>query len=82
MPVGHHHCADCGKESPETELSYSLLSLSGWRELRLSDGAGGSGTKSEWRCPSCWAMYKRRTRAQTQTNLPKLDDLRGRGRKD
>ena len=80
MPIGHHTCVDCRTESPETELSYSLLGLAGWRELRVADGAGG--VRVEWRCPSCWATFKRRTRAQTQTNLPKLETLKDRWRKD
>ncbi len=80
MPIVRHTCVDCGTESPETELSYSLLSLAGWRELRVEEPGGG--TKVEWRCPTCWAKYKRQTRAKTVTNLPKLDVLKDRWRKD
>ncbi|HEY1958801.1 MAG TPA: hypothetical protein VGH28_24470 [Polyangiaceae bacterium] len=71
MALGHHICADCKKQSPETELNYSLLGLAGWREQRTTDGAA----KVEWRCPTCWAAYKKRTRARTQVNLPSLESI-------
>lgn len=74
MALGHHTCIDCQKKSPETELSYSLLGLAGWRELRTTDAVGVE--KVEWRCPSCWGSHKKRTLAKTQINLPTLDPIR------
>ena len=70
MALGHHNCADCKKRSPETELTYSLLGLAGWREQRRTDANGA--VTVEWRCPTCWADYKKRTRAKTQFNLPTI----------
>jgi hypothetical protein len=75
VALGHHLCADCKTKSPETELSYALtLNLAGWRETKLEDP-----TKSEWRCPACWAKHKRATRAKTQFNLPSIGSI---GRKE
>jgi hypothetical protein len=68
MPIGRHTCVDCQTQSPETELTYSLIALAGWREQHTTDAAGA--TKVEWRCPSCWRTYKKRTLARTMTNLP------------
>ena len=80
VAIGRHTCVECKKKSPETELNYSLISLSGWREQRKTDESGE--VKSEWRCPDCWATHKRRTRAQTQVNLPSLGALREPRRKE
>lgn len=74
MALGHRTCVDCLTKSPETELTFSLLALAGWREQRTTDAAGVETV--EWRCPSCWAAHKKRTRAQTQFNLPTLDAVR------
>jgi hypothetical protein len=73
MPVGRHTCVECKQKSPETELSYSLIGLAGWREVRV-EGAGGV-TRVEWRCPACWANYKQRTRARSQTRMPAIRDV-------
>jgi hypothetical protein len=70
VALGHHTCVDCKKQSPQTELTYSLLTLAGWRELQIDDGKGG--TISEWRCPQCWAVHKRAARVRTQINLPTI----------
>jgi hypothetical protein len=73
MPVITHRCVDCGQESPPTEAKYSLLGLSGWRSLtRTSD----DGSKVEdWRCPPCWTAHKKKGRAVTMVNVPRLKDL-------
>jgi hypothetical protein len=51
-------CVGCGKQSPETETNYTLISAQfGWR---LSRARTGDGTLLvEWRCPNCWREYKR-----------------------
>jgi hypothetical protein len=74
MPLGHYTCVDCKTKSPETELTYSLLGLAGWRKQSTSDPSGAE--KVEWRCPSCWRTHKMRTRAKTELNLPTLDAIR------
>ncbi len=75
MALGHHLCVDCKEKSPETELNYSLsLGLAGWREQRTTEPSGEE--KVEWRCPKCWGMFKRKTRAKTQFNLPALSSIR------
>ena len=71
--LGHHTCADCKKKSPETELNYSLLGLAGWREQRTKNAEGAETV--EWRCPACWAAFKKRTRARTQVNLPSIESI-------
>ena len=75
MALGHHTCVDCRKKSPETELNYSLLGLAGWREQRRKDLTSGE-VKSEWRCPDCWVAHKKKTRAQTQFNLPSINSMK------
>jgi hypothetical protein len=50
-------CAECGKQSPETETDYTLISAQyGWRLTRTMDRDGS--LLLEWRCPSCWAIFK------------------------
>jgi hypothetical protein len=73
VPLGHHTCVDCKKLSPETELTYSLLGLAGWREVRAEQVGK---MVSIWRCSTCWAEFKKKTRARTQMNLPTLDPKR------
>lgn len=53
-------CVGCGKESPETETNYTLISAQfGWR---LARRPGPDGTlMAEWRCPSCWREFKARS---------------------
>jgi hypothetical protein len=56
--VDRETCADCGKEAPQTETNYTLISAQfGWR-LTRSKGPTGE-LVVEWRCPSCWREYKR-----------------------
>ncbi len=52
-------CKDCGKVSPRTDTSYTLISSRhGWR---LSfDNVNGYRT-SVWRCPECWKAFKGRS---------------------
>jgi hypothetical protein len=52
------NCIDCGKQSPETDTNYTLISSQfGWRltRQRLPDGSFAV----EWRCPDCWREHKR-----------------------
>ena len=50
-------CVDCHELSPETETNYTLIgSRFGWR-LTRSKAADGT-VLVEWRCPSCWRIYK------------------------
>lgn len=51
-------CVDCRKVSPETSTDYTLISAKfGWRLTRIQTAEGNYGL--EWRCPSCWAEYKK-----------------------
>ncbi len=51
-------CIGCGKKSPETDTNYTLISSQfGWRLTRTVVGDGT--TLVEWRCPHCWAEYKK-----------------------
>ncbi len=50
---------DCGKQSPETETNYTLISSQfGWRltRRRLDNGE----FVIEWRCPDCWRAHKKK----------------------
>ncbi len=50
-------CVDCHELSPETETNYTLIgSRFGWRLTRTKDASGTA--LVEWRCPSCWRIYK------------------------
>jgi hypothetical protein len=71
VPIVQYKCADCAAMSPPTESQYSMLTMAGWRQAppELAE------RPNEWRCPTCWAAYKRRVRAQTQRFIPRLDDL-------
>ncbi len=52
-------CVTCGEPSPETETNYTLISAAyGWRLSRTLDDQGQ--VKMEWRCPKCWAVYRRK----------------------
>jgi hypothetical protein len=54
-----HQCVSCGAKSPLTETNYTLISpRHGWRLTRGTD-AGGKKT-AEWRCPTCWASYRKK----------------------
>jgi hypothetical protein len=74
MSLVRYTCVDCANVSPETDPKYSLIGLSGWRSQEVEQG-GQSIT--EWRCPTCWARFKRKTMARTMTQLPSFDSLRG-----
>jgi len=51
-------CVDCGRLGPETETDYTLIgSRFGWR-LRKERAKDGT-VILEWRCPQCWAEYKK-----------------------
>ena len=51
-------CAACGKQAPETETNYTLISAQfGWRLSRYKKDDGS--IVLEWRCPSCWREFKR-----------------------
>ena len=53
-------CVDCKAPSPETQTHYTLIAKHGWRVVR-TQGQGHAGV--EWRCPSCWAIFKSRQTA-------------------
>jgi hypothetical protein len=63
-------CVGCGKQSPETETNYTLISAQfGWRLTRYKSPDGG--LVVEWRCPTCWREYKRaRTIKPGESNPP------------
>lgn len=51
-------CIDCGARSPPTNTAYTLISSRfGWRLSRRRTESGE--LVLEWRCPECWAKYKR-----------------------
>jgi len=51
-------CVDCGAPSPKTRSAHNLISSEhGWRLSRVPDIMGGH--RFEWRCPACWAEFKR-----------------------
>jgi hypothetical protein len=52
-------CIDCGKQSPETETNYTLISAQfGWRLTRRKTESGDFVV--EWRCPDCWRKHKQK----------------------
>jgi hypothetical protein len=79
-------CIACHKQAPQTETDYTLISAQfGWR-LTRSYGEDGS-IRLEWRCPTCWAEYKRANHApgeavRSSSNPPPQSTMRptaGRG---
>jgi DNA-directed RNA polymerase subunit RPC12/RpoP len=51
-------CVTCGKQAPETETNYTLISAQfGWRLTRYKRADGT--LVLEWRCPNCWKEFKR-----------------------
>ncbi|HEX3771290.1 MAG TPA: hypothetical protein VHV30_10515 [Polyangiaceae bacterium] len=51
-------CVTCGKQAPETETNYTLISAQfGWRLTRYKRADGS--LVLEWRCPTCWKEFKR-----------------------
>lgn len=71
MGLVRHACVDCKTRSPETEESFSLLGLAGWRQMRGKDATGKE--EIRWRCGPCWTKFKQATGGQTQRSLPTLD---------
>jgi hypothetical protein len=58
----------CGKQAPETETNYTLISAQfGWRLTRYKRADGT--LVLEWRCPTCWREFKR-SRNGASTNGP------------
>ena len=58
MEQRNFNCVDCAARSPDVETEYTLISSRfGWRLNRrvARDGA----VVLEWRCPTCWARFKR-----------------------
>jgi hypothetical protein len=50
-------CVRCGKEAPETDTNYTLISARfGWRLSRATQQDGS--VSLEWRCPECWLAFK------------------------
>jgi hypothetical protein len=61
-----HKCVECGAISPPTETNYTLISpRHGWRLTRAVDANGNK--TMEWRCPSCWAKYRDRSKPPTKS---------------
>jgi len=53
-----HICVDCRTTSPLTETNYTLISARhGWRLTLATDATGAR--VMEWRCPTCWARYRK-----------------------
>jgi len=62
MGDGREVCVGCGKESPETETNYTLISPRyGWRLARERRPNGKFDV--QWRCPECWRQYKAASKA-------------------
>jgi hypothetical protein len=58
-------CVDCGRQAPETETDYTLISARfGWR-LRREKTLDGT-IILEWRCPDCWAEFKKSKASSAQ----------------
>jgi hypothetical protein len=50
-------CVDCGKNAPETDTNYTLISPQyGWRLSRKKHADGTY--EIEWRCRECWRARK------------------------
>jgi hypothetical protein len=63
------NCIDCGKQSPETETNYTLISAQfGWRLSRRRDRNGDFIV--EWRCAECWRDHKKKTDAEALAGGP------------
>jgi len=71
MALVRHTCVDCKTLSPETEESFSLLGLAGWRQQRKK--VPGGADEIRWRCGPCWQKFKLATGGSTQRSLPTLD---------
>jgi hypothetical protein len=71
MALVRHACVECKVLSPETEESFSLLGLAGWRQQKTTTPGGVEEVR--WWCGACWLKHKQATRAQTQRALPTLD---------
>jgi hypothetical protein len=56
-------CVDCKRTSQETNSSFTLISTA-WRLTRekLPDGT----IAGVWRCPECWAAFKRKQKEARQ----------------
>jgi hypothetical protein len=58
-------CVDCGILPPETESAYTLIGgKAGWRLTRHRTAEGL--VVADWRCPNCWAKYKKDSTPQGQ----------------
>jgi hypothetical protein len=54
---GCQTCVDCGRQPPQTETNYTLISARhGWRLSRSVDPSGLRVMK--WRCPDCWKKHR------------------------
>lgn len=71
MALVRHTCVGCSALSPETEETFSLLGLAGWRQQKVKTPAGKDEVR--WRCGACWLAHKRATGGETQRALPTLD---------
>jgi DNA-directed RNA polymerase subunit RPC12/RpoP len=57
-------CAECGKEPPTTNTSYTLIgSQHKWRISREKQPDGTFLAK--WRCPECWKAFKATQKSAT-----------------
>jgi len=53
-------CVACGADAPPTSTAFTLISQEfGWRLARRERANGEIAI--EWRCPACWAAYRRGT---------------------
>lgn len=56
-PANRHVCVDCGRLSPATTTTITLISARhGWRMTLKKDHEGRQ--SPEWRCPSCWQKFR------------------------
>jgi len=58
----------CGKQAPDTETNYTLISAQfGWRLTRYKRADGT--LVLEWRCPNCWKEFKRSRNGATPSGV-------------
>jgi hypothetical protein len=50
-------CVDCKATSPPIHTNYTLIGSHGWRFMRVPHG---DMMIPMWRCPACYAAYKKK----------------------
>lgn len=50
-------CVDCGATSPPIHTNYTLIGAHAWRTVRIERNGV---LMPMWRCPACFAKFKRK----------------------